>query len=128
MGGNIGLKPGWARVNFHFLHTDEEIDFICRAILFVAEQGKHFLPLYRFDIHSGSWQHGAFAPRFHAFGLAEALSRKPAAAAAPAPPEHSTLFARYLAEAERLAHGLRDRWSDTNLKHTEEELIPFVYM
>jgi hypothetical protein len=136
MGGNIGLKPGWARVNFHFLHTDEEVDFICRAILFVAEQGKHFLPLYRFDIHSGSWQHGAFAPPHHAFGLAEALAPRsgtaPASAGPPAAraeePDHRALFARYLAEAESLARGLRDRWLDTNLKHTEEDLIPFVYM
>lgn len=136
MGGNIGLKPGWARVNLHFLHTDEEVDFICRAILFVAEQGKHFLPLYRFDIHTGSWQHAEFTPQtprstaegHHAFGLAEALTpRSRAEGAAPAA-DHRALFARYLAEAEGLARGLRDRWSDTNLKHTEEDLIPFVYM
>ena len=135
MGGNVGLKPGWARVNLHFLHTDDEVDFICRAILFVAEQGKHFLPLYRFDIHTGSWQHAAFAPAHQPFGLAEALTPRsgaegaePAAAAGPAPRDRRALFARYLAYAERLARGLRDRWSDTNLKHTEEDLIPFVYM
>ncbi len=130
MGGNVGLKPGWARVNFHFLHTDEEVDFICRAILFVAEQGKHFLPLYRFDIHSGSWQHGAFAPRHDAFGLEEALAPRSGAARAARAEErdHGVLFARYLAEAESLARTLRDRWSDTDLKHTEEDLIPFVYV
>ena len=44
MCGNVGLKPGWTRVNFHFLHTDDEVDFICRSILFVADHGRNSAP------------------------------------------------------------------------------------
>jgi selenocysteine lyase/cysteine desulfurase len=125
--GNVGLKPGWARVNFHFLHTDEEVDFICRAILFVAEQGKQFLPLYRFDMHSGSWQHGTFVPRHSAFGLEEALAPRTETARV-MQSENGRMFARYLAEAESVARTQRGLWSDKDLKRTEENLIPFVYV
>jgi hypothetical protein len=38
------------------------------------------------------------------------------------------MFARYLAEAESLARTQRELWSEKDLKHTEEDLIPFVYV
>ncbi len=53
--GNLGLKPGWARVNFHFLFTETEFDFLLRAIEFIAKYGKYFLPLYEFSIKTGRW-------------------------------------------------------------------------
>ena len=82
MRGNAGLKPGWARVNFHFLHTDEEVSFLCRAILFVADHGRSFLPLYRFDIHTGLWRHREAAPFPEDLGLEAALVGTAAARAA----------------------------------------------
>lgn len=131
MRGNIGLKPGWARVNFHFLHTDEEVDLICRAVLFIAEHGRSFLPLYRFDIKTGSWRHREpIAPRA-GVGVEQALSRVPAETL---PAEQSEgpglgrLFAGYLTEAEKLAASLRERYADRELKVTEQDLVPFVYM
>ncbi len=131
MCGNVGLKPGWARVNFHFLHTDEEVDLICRAILFVAEHGRSFLPLYRFDIRTGSWRHREPVPVRAGFGLEEALARAPADAL---PAEQSDaaglgrLFQGYLEEAERIAASLRVRYADRELKTTEQDLVPFVFM
>ena len=140
MRGNIGLKPGWARLNFHFLHTDAEVDFICRAILFVAEHGKQFLPLYTFDMQSGSWEHKTHAPVPCGFGLEAALG---AASAPPAhPPWHTgrqrtgacapaadqkALFSDYLAQAAALAARLTAQWSEAGMKSTEKDLIPFVY-
>jgi selenocysteine lyase/cysteine desulfurase len=121
--GNLGLKPGWTRVTFHFLHTDAEVDYLCRAILFVAEHGKRFLPLYQFDVHEGSWRHRDAAESPPAFGLG---------AAAPAPPADvplaDGLLEGYLAEAARLADSRGAGWSDAALKHTEADLIPFVYV
>lgn len=126
--GNVGLKPGWARVNFHFLHTDEEVDFICNAIRFIAENGAVFLPLYSFDIHTGNWRHREAAPAAGSFGIQEALR----AAAVPAGPEEEpdlgALFRGYLEQAGALAASLREGMARRELKTTEKDLIPFVYV
>ena len=66
--GHVGVKPGWARVNFHFLMSDAEFDFLCRAILFVAEQGKYFLPLYRFELATAPGGTARFRRRIRASG------------------------------------------------------------
>jgi selenocysteine lyase/cysteine desulfurase len=130
--GHVGVKPGWARVNFHFLMSDAEFDFLCRAILFVAEQGKYFLPLYRFELATGAWRHRAFPPPDPGFGLAEALADGlPASEAAPqsgepAAPEQA-LYDGYLREAERLARELEPEFRRAQLSTTEKDLIPFVY-
>ena len=72
--GHVGVKPGWARVNFHFLMSDAEFDFLCRAILFVAEKGKYFLPQYEFQLSTGAWKHREFRQPEAGFGLEEALA------------------------------------------------------
>ncbi|MGA2762312.1 MAG: aminotransferase class V-fold PLP-dependent enzyme [Spirochaetia bacterium] len=140
MRGNIGLKPGWTRVNFHFLHTDAEAEFICAAIRFVAEHGTDFLPLYTFDIRTGAWRHNERSPEAVSFGLDSALggpfaggprNDRPQDGAPEAPvmepSDQATLFDSYLAEAERLAQSLRKRFSGRKLSTTERDLIPFLY-
>ncbi|MGA2974539.1 MAG: aminotransferase class V-fold PLP-dependent enzyme [Spirochaetia bacterium] len=128
--GNMGLKPGWVRVNFHFLHTEEEIDFICCAILFVADQGKYFLPQYRFNMSSGAWNHTDFVPARVPFGIDDALRAEESRGTFPAGQESDAarLFDEYLREAERRAVLARERWSESDLRKTEEDLIPFAYV
>lgn len=58
--GNMGIKPGWTRVNFHYLISEEEFKFLCDALEFLAEFGHQFLPLYVFDFKTGDWLHHAF--------------------------------------------------------------------
>jgi selenocysteine lyase/cysteine desulfurase len=131
MCGNVGLKPGWARVNFHFLLEDVEAEFICRAILFVAEHGTRFLPYYDFDIHTGTWRHRDHAAAPTVFGLPEALacsSGDREGDSAAAEPDLAELFDGYLAEAARLVQAGSRTWSDDTMKRTEEALIPFVYI
>jgi selenocysteine lyase/cysteine desulfurase len=143
-GGSIGLRPGWVRVNFHFLMTDEEFDFLCRAILFVAEHGRYFLPLYSFDVRSGGW-YCRSAPSWESdpgFGLDAALKAGLAGADrgsgdARSAPDRATAetdsespaerYARYLAEAEAMAKKFRAEHARLRLKTTERDLIPFVY-
>ena len=125
MGGKVGLKPGWTRVNFHFLHTDAEVAFICSAIRFVADHGAAFLPLYEFDIHSGAWRHREFAPKVDAFGID--FGHDDASEEAPARQDLDALFAEYLAEAARLAESFGRQFSDHRLETTERDLIPFLY-
>jgi selenocysteine lyase/cysteine desulfurase len=128
--GHVGLKPGWARVNFHFLMSEEEFDFLCQAILFVADHGIHFLPLYRFDLASGSWRHRGWSEASEGFGLEEALASAASGAARAAPaalPEEGELYRSYLAEAGRLASGLERSFREADLRSTERSLIPFLY-
>lgn len=55
--GKLGLKPGWCRVNFHYLIPKDEFEFICKAIKFTADYGYLFLKDYSFNIYSGEWTH-----------------------------------------------------------------------
>ncbi|MHA1105017.1 MAG: aminotransferase class V-fold PLP-dependent enzyme [Promethearchaeota archaeon] len=55
-----GIKPGWCRVNFHYLHSELEFQFICDAIEFIADHGKKFLSEYRFNYQTGEWNNFKF--------------------------------------------------------------------
>ncbi len=54
--GLYSLKQGWVRVNFHYIFSKEQVDFICDAIEFIAAKGHLFLDEYELDIHSGIWK------------------------------------------------------------------------
>ena len=55
--GKLGIRPGWCRVNFHYLFSEIEFKFICEAIEFIADYGYLFLRKYSFNINSGVWTH-----------------------------------------------------------------------
>jgi len=55
--GKLGMRPGWCRVNFHYLFSKIEFKFICQAIEFIADYGYLFLREYYFNINSGVWTH-----------------------------------------------------------------------
>jgi len=127
MSGQVGVKPGWVRVNFHFLLTEAEFQFIGDAINFAAKYGKYFLQLYRFDIHTGKWRYNDYEEEKITFGLDEALRRweekeemisisleKP--------------YTVYLEKAYKLARKLKKDFNKTEIKTTESNLIPFVYI
>ena len=49
------MKPGWTRVSFPYYMSHEEFEFILAAVEFLAIYGQRFLPLYNFNLRSGSW-------------------------------------------------------------------------
>lgn len=51
------FKPGFVRVGVHFTMTQEEVDFVADAILWIADNGWKLLPSYTFKIMSGEWYH-----------------------------------------------------------------------
>ncbi|KAF1335938.1 tRNA 2-thiocytidine biosynthesis protein ttca, partial [Globisporangium splendens] len=51
------LRPGFSRVSFPYFMDDAQVDYIVRAIEFVAEEGWKFLPQYKFNHKSGAWKH-----------------------------------------------------------------------
>jgi selenocysteine lyase/cysteine desulfurase len=51
------LKPGWIRINLHYLMTEDDVDFIIDAIEFIADYGYLYLQEYSIDIKTGDWRH-----------------------------------------------------------------------
>jgi selenocysteine lyase/cysteine desulfurase len=65
--GLQGIKPGWVRINIHYTFRRSDIDFLARAIAFVARSGHLFLHRYAFDFRTGEWKYIGFEdvePRF----------------------------------------------------------------
>jgi selenocysteine lyase/cysteine desulfurase len=67
--GLLGLKPGWVRINIHYTFSRDDVDFLAKAIEFVAEKGHLFLPEYTFHIQTGEWIHKGFYDKEITFGL-----------------------------------------------------------
>jgi selenocysteine lyase/cysteine desulfurase len=55
--GYEGIKPGWVRINLHYTLTEEDVDFIIKAIQFIARSGHLFLKIYAFNLKTGEWRH-----------------------------------------------------------------------
>lgn len=51
------LKPGFCRLSFNYFISEDEFNYIVKAIDFIATHGWKFLPLYTFGAKSGNWTH-----------------------------------------------------------------------
>lgn len=103
--GYEGIKPGWCRVGFHYTMDDAEADYVIDAVQLVAEHGRRFLPLYRFDLESGSWEHRAGEAPHLPFSLRAAMDAGPEAEPLSLD-RRRRLYARHLEEAREAAERL----------------------
>ncbi|MDD4309517.1 MAG: hypothetical protein PHO32_03990, partial [Candidatus Cloacimonetes bacterium] len=55
--GYAGIKPGWVRLNLHYIMDNDEVDYLINALNFICEYGYRFIPLYVFNIKNGEWNH-----------------------------------------------------------------------
>lgn len=67
------IRPGWLRVNFHYTLTDEEFEFILRAMDFVARHGYLFIPDYVMDMRTGMWTHSNFDREWEELNLKKVI-------------------------------------------------------
>jgi hypothetical protein len=67
--GYLGVKPGWARLNFNYFVSDAVAGYLIDAVDLVASHGHRLLGDYRFDPRSGLWRHRA-APTWPPLSLA----------------------------------------------------------
>jgi hypothetical protein len=93
-------------VSLHYVMDDIEIDYILDAVDFVAERGRLFLPLYRFDLHTGSWTHKADCVSLEPFSLEAALECTGYQSRSLGPGARRHLYAAFLAEARETADEL----------------------
>ncbi len=56
-GGCEAMKPGWVRVNFHYLLESFTYEFVIEALLFISNYGYLFLQDYFVDCKTGNWSH-----------------------------------------------------------------------
>lgn len=136
--GMEGLKPGWVRLNFHYLITDEEFEFICDAIEFIGRYGVYFLPEYHFDIQSGLWSHRDDADEVEGVGIAEAIACSEECIAERQNDLVDTghgkaidtmpVKRRYLDEALERAYQFAAAFDTNSLSATTPDLIPFWYL
>ncbi|OZC02741.1 aminotransferase class V-fold PLP-dependent enzyme [Rubricoccus marinus] len=106
LSGVHGLKPGWARIGFHYTMDDAEADYLIEAVRFLAESGTSFLPFYTFDVDSGAWTHRDGRAEPLAFGIGALLAPRPEAATPLAPEARRVRYAEALAYARALAEDL----------------------
>jgi selenocysteine lyase/cysteine desulfurase len=55
--GHIGAKLSFVRLGFNYFTSEEVFEYIVEAVHLLANEGWKLLPFYRFDPHSGLWQH-----------------------------------------------------------------------
>jgi selenocysteine lyase/cysteine desulfurase len=67
--GLLGLKPGWVRINIHYTFSKKDVDYLVKAIAFVAKNGHLFLPKYAFNIQTGEWTYGTLSQEDIHFGI-----------------------------------------------------------
>jgi selenocysteine lyase/cysteine desulfurase len=96
-----GIKPGWVRINIHYTFTRSDIDFLIRAIAFVAKYGPLFLRRYAFDIRTGEWTHIGFEPKEPEFRLESDFGTASADLS-----KIKTVRARYFREALKIGRAL----------------------
>ncbi|KAF7456113.1 PP-loop family protein [Cryptosporidium felis] len=55
--GIESIRPGFSRISLHWSHDVKSIDYVIKAVCWVAENGWKFLPLYIFEESLGTWRH-----------------------------------------------------------------------
>lgn len=137
--GMLGVKPGWVRVSLPYYASASDIEFILRAIEFVADHGRAFVPAYRLGWKDGVWRHvdrptpKAVPIALTVESLADAMRGAVGDVEAPMTDAQIDVErARYFVEAERAAAELRrapePAWNPPHGDPTIDELIWFDYV
>ncbi|MBN2856849.1 MAG: aminotransferase class V-fold PLP-dependent enzyme [Candidatus Delongbacteria bacterium] len=122
--GMSGIKPGWVRVNLHYVFTEDDIRFIIRAIEFIAQYGERFLDLYRFDPHSAEWKHKEFEEKSIEFDLFSDFD----IGCIGKNDNIEKLRPKYFAEALKIASGLKTPDNEDFVKYEKNiENIKYFY-
>ena len=114
--GYMSIKLGWTRVNFHYTIDEEEFDFICSVIEFIADYGYLFIPEYRMDHYTGDWVHREYEDKDLKFNptIQNILEISMKDCFDHEEIDKSNLFMKYLEEAKKLAKELESNVNETS--------------
>ena len=120
--GRLGVKPGWTRVSFPYVVSDDVVEYVLDAVDIVAAYGHRLLTDYTFEFGSGLWRH-RYAPPLPT-SLADAFRSAPTPGVLRT---DSAALAGYLEAARRIVHGRPDHVADgpTGLPASFEALREF---
>lgn len=51
------VRPGFVRLNLPYFASDEQVDYVLRAVVAVAKRGWTMLPQYQINHETGEWHH-----------------------------------------------------------------------
>lgn len=96
------VKPGWVRVNFNYFISENQFDFLLKAVEWVAQNGWKLLPHYRFEEKTGQWRHraGRIDPPMRLSGVTYTNGRMEYRSRLATEPESA--LSAYIAEADRI--------------------------
>ncbi|MEH6593140.1 MAG: aminotransferase class V-fold PLP-dependent enzyme [Halioglobus sp.] len=79
--GAMVLRPGWVRLNFNYFISEEEFEYLVRAIELVAQFGWRLLPFYHCDADTAVWRYqgqcGEMVSSLDGFNFADYCQRLP---------------------------------------------------
>jgi selenocysteine lyase/cysteine desulfurase len=55
--GDLSEKPGWVRLSLHPTMTNAEVEYICDAIVAIAQNAETWQQEYQYDAHSNEFYH-----------------------------------------------------------------------
>lgn len=118
-----GLKPGWVRVNLHYTFTRADLEFLIRAVRFVAERGPAFLRRYTFNFKTGEWSFLGFRDEPEAFSFDASFSTRSVDLS-----RLESLRTGYIRKAEREAARLEKRGEPVFASdHDDIESLKYFY-
>ncbi len=123
--GYDGIKPGWCRVGFHYVLDEAEVDFMIDAVDFLGGYGHRFLPLYRFDLATGRWQHRHGIASNTPLSLEEALSDRTESTESATAAERAMRYEAYMVAAREWAESLDEVPSRSQRLEGELEKLQF---
>ena len=123
--GNEGIKPGWIRVNIHYSLSQDDIDYIIKAITFIARFGHLFLQKYSFDMATAEWKYIGFEEKIPEFSVYNDFAPKTVNIE-----DLPKLRESYLNQADQIASELEkhEEMSFTQDEKDIEELKSFYYI
>lgn len=79
--GEEVLKPGWVRINFHYLMEKYSFNYVMKSIAFISRYGYLFLQDYEMNVKTGKWFHKSGETyellKFNARDMRKSAGRKP---------------------------------------------------